>query len=59
MDSKLKTFIDLVAEMRQNQRHYFKSRDYTDLDKSKKSERRVDAMIIELNSSPKLFDINA
>jgi hypothetical protein len=48
MEEYLK-FIEAVQEMRKNQKMYFKSREYSDLDKSKKSERQVDLMLVNFN----------
>lgn len=45
---QLRSFLELVAEMRQAQRDYFAQRDYTCLQKSKALEKRVDAAIVEL-----------
>ncbi len=54
---KIAEFIVAVKEMRQNQKMYFKSRDYSDLDKSKKSEREVDLMLVRFNEAPTLFNM--
>lgn len=43
-------FVMRVAEMRDAQRKYFKTRDYADLDKSKKLEREVDKMLADFAS---------
>ena len=43
-------FIDLVAEMRQAQKEYFKTRDRNILSKSKQLEAQVDAEINKVNS---------
>lgn len=50
-------FIKAVKEMRQNQKSYFKSRDYSDLDKSKKSEKQVDLMLVKFGEAPTLFNM--
>lgn len=54
---KIAEFIVAVKEMRQNQKMYFKSRDYSDLDKSKKSEKEVDLMLVRFNEAPTLFNM--
>lgn len=50
-------FINAVKEMRQNQKSYFKSRDYSDLLKSKKSEKEVDLMLVKFDAAPTLFNM--
>lgn len=50
-------FITAVKEMRQNQKAYFKSRDFSDLERSKKSERQVDLMLVQFNQAPTLFNM--
>ena len=50
-------FITTVKEMRQNQKMYFKSRDYSDLDKAKKCERKIDLMLVQFGEAPTLFNM--
>ena len=60
MDSnskEIQDFIVAVKEMRQNQKSYFKSRDFSDLNKSKKSEKEVDLMLVKFNQAPTLFNM--
>lgn len=45
-----KEFIKLVADMREAQRNYFKTRDRSWLDKSKALERQVDNQIAVMNN---------
>lgn len=45
-----KEFIKLVADMREAQRNYFKTRDRSWLDKSKALERQVDNQIAAMNN---------
>ena len=45
-----KEFVKLVADMREAQRNYFKTRDRSWLDKSKALERRVDNQIAAMNN---------
>lgn len=56
-----KEFFDLVAEMREKQKEYFRTRSASALNESKTLEQRVDAEIWRVNqvlkekSEPKLF----
>jgi len=50
-------FINAVKEMRQNQKLYFKSRDYSYLSESKKLERQVDLMLVKFGEAPTLFNM--
>ncbi|MES2395841.1 MAG: hypothetical protein V4549_07550 [Bacteroidota bacterium] len=54
---KITEFIKAVKVMRQNQKAYFKSRDFSDLDRSKKSEREVDLMLVQFDAAPTLFNM--
>ncbi len=45
-----KEFVKLVADMREAQRNYFKTRDRSWLDKSKALERQVDNQIAVMNN---------
>lgn len=54
---EINEFIIEVKEMRQNQKAYFKSRDYSDLDKSKKSEKKIDLMLVQFDQAPTLFNM--
>ena len=47
-------FFTMVTEMREAQRHYFKTRSLTDLAKSKELERKVDDFIYGVKN-PKLL----
>lgn len=50
-------FIELVRQMREAQKEYFRTRDRQVLQRSKALEKRVDALIAEYNDKPKsLFD---
>ncbi len=49
-------FIEKVAEMREAQRQYFKTRDTTWLNKSKALEREVDKMLASIaNNQPAML----
>lgn len=56
-----KEFFDLVSEMREKQKEYFRTRSASALNESKTLERRVDAEIMRANQiikerqQPKLF----
>lgn len=43
-------FVKLVAQMREAQRNYFKTRDHSWLAKSKALERQVDNLIMVMNN---------
>lgn len=45
-----KEFVKLVAQMREAQRNYFRTRDHSWLDKSKALERQVDNQIMVMNN---------
>lgn len=50
-------FIELVRQMREAQKEYFRTRDKQVLQRSKALEKRVDAFIAEYDNKPKgLFD---
>lgn len=50
-------FIELVRQMREAQKEYFRTRDRQVLQRSKALEKRVDALIAEYDNKPKgLFD---
>lgn len=44
-----KQFFDLVAELRTAQKTYFKTRSFSDLQKSKRLEKEVDAEILRVH----------
>lgn len=48
-------FIELVREMRNAQKEYFKTRDKNILQKSKELERKVDALLQQKNGYSTLF----
>lgn len=51
-------FVKLVADMREAQRNYFKTRDRSWLDKSKALERQVDNQIAVMNNPQQdLFNV--
>lgn len=53
-----KEFFDLVSQMREKQKEYFRTRSASVLNESKTLERRVDAEIMRVNQvmqEPKLF----
>ena len=49
-------FIELVRQMREAQKEYFRTRDRQVLQRSKALEKRVDALIAEYNEPKSLFD---
>lgn len=55
--TELKSLIELVAQMRDRQREYFKTRSQDALDAARKLERAVDKRLAELSESDqrKLF----
>lgn len=52
----LDQFARLVADMREAQREYFRTRSSTALDRSKRLERQVDQAIKDHADGPSLFD---
>lgn len=56
-----KEFFDVVSQMREAQKSYFRTRSKSSLEKSKELEKQVDAEISKVNyilferSNPKLF----
>lgn len=53
----LKEFAALVAEMRDAQREYFRTRSGEVLERSKKLEKQVDHALKDINNNqPRLFD---
>ena len=61
--NELRSFVELVAEMRNKQREYFVNRTYNSLQKAKMLERRVDNTISELrrymySSAPKQLSLD-
>ncbi len=57
MNDSAKIFIEAVADMRNRQKSYFKTRSREDLLKSKEAEKSVDDMLITLDKfiQAKLF----
>lgn len=62
-ENEIKQFIELVVEMRRTQKEFFKSRNYTAMQKSKILEKEVDEKASEilksfaaLEAQPDLFE---
>lgn len=56
METDLVDFARLVSEMRRVQRNFFRTRDYTLVERAKQLERQVDEVVREiLEEQPKLF----
>jgi hypothetical protein len=47
-ENEIKQFVELVVEMRRTQKEFFKSRNYTAMQKSKILEKEVDASANEI-----------
>ena len=47
-ENEIKQFIELVVEMRRTQKEFFKSRNYTVMQKSKILEKEVDEKAVEI-----------
>jgi hypothetical protein len=53
--NNLEKLVKSVKEMRELQRMYFKSKDWSDLTRAKSKEREVDALIVKIEN-PDIFE---